>query len=88
MTREHTITNLADFALVDYCVACGRQCDWQPRFERATRSPEHAATLALARPALFKPEPRVVKICSDCVPSEDFEGVRKVVLKYYPEATF
>jgi len=75
----------ADFPLIDRCVICEEICDWQPRYEIATRTAEHKALLASKRPLGYTPEHRVVKFCAGCLKNfETNEQLRVAIRQNYP----
>ncbi len=72
-----------DFPLIDRCAMCDQVCDWQPRYEMASRLGEHFQMLSSKRPMDYVPESRVVKICAGCVP-DDNSALRQLIRGLYP----
>lgn len=73
----------ADFPLIDRCVVCNEICEWQPRYEEATRSQEHLAVLSEGRPLDYTRSTRTIKICAGCIP-DDNDELRRLIRREYP----
>lgn len=72
-----------DFPLIDRCVICDGLCDWQPRFEIASRPPGQKELLFRMRPLNFVSPYRVVCICAGCIP-DDNDKLRRMIRREYP----
>ena len=73
-----------DFPLIDRCIVCERICSWQPRYESAARTHDETVTLLEnGRPFDYKRTTRIIKICADCVPTEN-SALRMLIRKHYP----
>ena len=83
MKPEYTETpDETDFPLIDRCIECNGLCDWQPRYEMAMRPAEHFVELSKNRSLSYVPESRVVKICANCVPNDNFL-LREMIRRHY-----
>ena len=63
----------------DVCVICEGACEWQPSLFQPERERLRKKVVSSFR---------LVKICSRCLPTEDFQKVRALVRFYYPKVRF